>query len=286
MRSTPCSHFSPIALKKPTLSKRIRFSTSSRQHAVLPIPRSTVVSTIGCLATRPAWFRRCARRSSSGKLDRFRPQRRMSPPSIRWPAELHDHVPGALEIETRTVGKNLTMEAGTTPPSDELKSLWNHQKEISERLTDKAALISTKEMHRAVMLVMADRLTTPSSVTPTCSCDEFLEDLKIVQHFPGCGQRQAFRLRPGAGSDLADGNLRLPYGRDGVRPSAFRGAFARAGRHPRAWSARRTWTAAADDPRGARHLPCARRHPEAQWHQGRPPLHHLLHQERRIQGRV
>ena len=54
-----------------------------------------------------------------------------------------DHVIGALEIEaTRRVGRNLTMEAETTPPSAELKSLWNHQKEMSERLTDKAALIS------------------------------------------------------------------------------------------------------------------------------------------------
>ena len=95
-----------------------------------------------------------------------------------------DHVLGALEIETRTVGKNLTMEAGTTPPSDELKSLWNHQKEMSERLTDKAALISTKEMHRAVMLVMADRLHYTIERDADLmyhSCDEFLQDLKIVQ---------------------------------------------------------------------------------------------------------
>ena len=40
---------------------------------------------------------------------------------------------------------------------------------MSERLTDKAALISTKELHRAVMLVMADRLKPPSTATPT-SC--------------------------------------------------------------------------------------------------------------------
>ena len=50
---------SPIALRK-----RIRFSTSSTTRCSIPFPRSTVVSTIGCLATRPAWFRRCARRSS------------------------------------------------------------------------------------------------------------------------------------------------------------------------------------------------------------------------------
>ena len=95
-----------------------------------------------------------------------------------------DHVLGALQIETRRVGKNLTMEAETTPPSAELKSLWNRQKEMSERLTDKAALISTKELHRAVMLVMADRLraTIDRDVDLMYhSCEDFIADLKIVQ---------------------------------------------------------------------------------------------------------
>ena len=95
-----------------------------------------------------------------------------------------DHVLGALEIETRRVGKNLTMEAETTPPSAELKSLWNHQKEMSERLTDKAALISTKEMHRAVILVMADRLKATIDRDADLmyrSCEDYIADLKTVQ---------------------------------------------------------------------------------------------------------
>ena len=95
-----------------------------------------------------------------------------------------DHVIAALEQATRTVGRNLTMEAETTPPSAELKNLWSHQKEMSERLTDKAALISTKEMHRAVMLVMADRLHYTIERDADLmyhSCDNFLADLKVVQ---------------------------------------------------------------------------------------------------------
>lgn len=95
-----------------------------------------------------------------------------------------DHVIAALEQATRTVGRNLTMEAETTPPSAELKNLWSHQKEMSERLTDKAALISTKEMHRAVMLVMADRLHYTIERDADLmyhSCDDFLADLKVVQ---------------------------------------------------------------------------------------------------------
>ena len=69
-----------------------------------------------------------------------------------------DHVIGALEEATRTVGRNLTMESETTPASAELKSLWSHQKEMSERLTDTAALLSATELRRAVRLVLAERL--------------------------------------------------------------------------------------------------------------------------------
>ncbi|WP_314686923.1 phosphoenolpyruvate carboxylase [uncultured Bifidobacterium sp.] len=95
-----------------------------------------------------------------------------------------DHVIAALERSTRTVGRNLTMESETTPPSAELMNLWNHQKEMSERLTDKASLISTKEPHRAVMLVMADRLhytVTRDADLMYRGCDDFIADLKVVQ---------------------------------------------------------------------------------------------------------
>ena len=106
-----------------------------------------------------------------------------------------DHVIAALEQATRTVGRNLTMEAETTPPSAELKNLWSHQKEMSERLTDKAALISTKEMHRAVMLVMADRLHYTIERDADLmyhSCDNFLADLKVVQRsLAACGAVRA-----------------------------------------------------------------------------------------------
>ena len=95
-----------------------------------------------------------------------------------------DHVLAALEEATRTVGRNMTVESETTPPSDELRALWNQQKEISERLTGKASLISTKELHRAVLLVMADRLHyTIKRDTDLMyhNCDDFLADLRVVQ---------------------------------------------------------------------------------------------------------
>ncbi|WEV46790.1 phosphoenolpyruvate carboxylase [Bifidobacterium sp. ESL0690] len=95
-----------------------------------------------------------------------------------------DHAIEALEKATRAAGTNLTMEAVTTPPSDELVNLWSHQKEMSERLTDKAAATSSHELHRAVMLVMADRLhytVVRDADLMYKSCDDFIADLKIVQ---------------------------------------------------------------------------------------------------------
>ncbi|MCO6559049.1 MAG: phosphoenolpyruvate carboxylase [Bifidobacterium sp.] len=95
-----------------------------------------------------------------------------------------DHAIEALEKATRTAGTNLTMEAVTTPPSDELVNLWSHQKEMSERLTDKAAATSSHELHRAVMLVMADRLhytVVRDADLMYKSCDDFIADLKIIQ---------------------------------------------------------------------------------------------------------
>lgn len=114
-----------------------------------------------------------------------------------------DHVLAALEESTRNVGRNMTMEAETTPPSDELKRLWGRQKEISERLTSKASLISTKELHRAVLLVMAERLhyTIKRDVDLMYhSCEDFIDDLKIVQR--SLSQAHAPRAAYGPLQDL------------------------------------------------------------------------------------
>ena len=95
-----------------------------------------------------------------------------------------DHVIEKLENATRTVGRNLTMESETTPPSTDLLILWSHQKEMSERLTSKAELISRKELHRAVMLVIADRLHYTEARDADLmyhSCDDFISDLQVVQ---------------------------------------------------------------------------------------------------------
>ena len=94
------------------------------------------------------------------------------------------HMVAKLAEKTTRVGRNLTLESRYTKPSEELLNLWNHQVEMSEVLTSRAKLISTSEMHRAVMLVMADRLKATvarNADTMYKSCDEFLSDLRVVQ---------------------------------------------------------------------------------------------------------
>ena len=94
------------------------------------------------------------------------------------------HMIKKLEEKCRRVGRNLTLEAGYTKPSEELLNLWNHQVEMSEILSSRAQLISESEPHRAVMLVMADRLDATvrrNADTMYHSADEFLDDLRVVQ---------------------------------------------------------------------------------------------------------
>ena len=99
-------------------------------------------------------------------------------------AKFATHMVKKLAEKCRRVGRNLTLEARYTKPSDELLNLWNHQVEMSEVLTSRADAISASEPHRAVMLVMADRLDATvrrNADTMYRSADDFLADLRIVQ---------------------------------------------------------------------------------------------------------
>ena len=94
------------------------------------------------------------------------------------------HMVEKLADKCHRVGRNLTLDNEHTAPSDELINLWNHQVEMSEKLTSRAELISESEPHRAVMLVMADRLKATvkrNADTMYRSSDDFLADLRVVQ---------------------------------------------------------------------------------------------------------
>ena len=99
-------------------------------------------------------------------------------------AKFAKHMVAKLAEKCRRVARNLTLEARYTTPSDELLNLWNHQVEMSEVLTSRASAISDSEPHRAVMLVMADRLDATvrrNADTMYRTSDDFLADLRVVQ---------------------------------------------------------------------------------------------------------
>ena len=94
------------------------------------------------------------------------------------------HVLTALMERTYYVGRNLTLDALCTKPSDMLVNLWNHQVEMSESMTSRAQTVSTSELHRAVMIVMSYRLKATIDRTADLmynDADAFLNDLHIVQ---------------------------------------------------------------------------------------------------------
>ena len=94
------------------------------------------------------------------------------------------HMLGALADSTLAIGRNLTMDGISTEPSDKLVNLWNHQCEMSEAITTRAIGISASELHRACMIVISERLRATIVRTADImysSCDDFINDLKIVQ---------------------------------------------------------------------------------------------------------
>ena len=94
------------------------------------------------------------------------------------------HVLGRLCDDTQTCGRNLTLDAVSTPPTGALVNLWNHQVEMSEELTSRALGISASELHRASMLVIAERLRATVSRTSDImyrSADDYIADLRVVQ---------------------------------------------------------------------------------------------------------
>lgn len=94
------------------------------------------------------------------------------------------HMLERLARETERVGTSLTLDASFTRPSHELVNLWSHQVEMSEALSSRAEAMSASELHRAVMLVMANRLDATIARTADimyADADELLDDLRVVQ---------------------------------------------------------------------------------------------------------
>ncbi|MGO1316582.1 MAG: phosphoenolpyruvate carboxylase [Cellulomonadaceae bacterium] len=96
----------------------------------------------------------------------------------------NEHILRALETVALRLGRALTLDAGTTPPSAELTELWQTQRRLAEELTDEIALRSPNEPHRRVVLVVAQRIRATrrrNADLAYARVEDLLEDLLIVQ---------------------------------------------------------------------------------------------------------
>jgi phosphoenolpyruvate carboxylase len=108
-----------------------------------------------------------------------------------------EHVLLGLERAANRIGRTLTLDAGTTPPSDALLALWTKLRSADEDAADEIAQRSPNEPHRRIMLLLARRI----AATRTRNADlayrdpeHLLEDLRTVQASLAAGgaPRQAY----------------------------------------------------------------------------------------------
>ena len=95
-----------------------------------------------------------------------------------------EHVLLGLERAATRIGRTLTLEAATTPPSAELTALWNRQRRLAEDLTKEIASRSPDEPYRRVVLTIAERIGATRRRDADLaygSPTELLEDLRVVQ---------------------------------------------------------------------------------------------------------
>ncbi len=95
-----------------------------------------------------------------------------------------EHVLLGLERVATRIGRSLTLDAATTPPSPELEALWNRQRRMAEELTADIAGRSPDEPYRRVMLTIAERIAATRKRDADLaygSPDELLDDLRVVQ---------------------------------------------------------------------------------------------------------
>lgn len=96
-----------------------------------------------------------------------------------------DHVLIGLERTTNRVGRGLTLDAASTPPSDALQSLWQRLRSTDSEAAAEIAKRSPNEVHRRVLLMLARRISATRSRNADLAYRDpaaFLADLHVVQH--------------------------------------------------------------------------------------------------------
>lgn len=99
-----------------------------------------------------------------------------------------EHVLIGLERVARRVGRALTLDATTTPPSNAVLALWDAVVASAPETARIIAERSPNETHRRVLLFAADRIAQtraqgalPGGALPYADADELLAELRILQ---------------------------------------------------------------------------------------------------------
>jgi phosphoenolpyruvate carboxylase len=95
-----------------------------------------------------------------------------------------EHVLLGLERTASRVGRSLTLDAGTTPPSPALVGLWNRLRAADEDAAADIAKRSPNEPHRRILLLLARRIAATRTRDADLAFrdpDELLADLRVVQ---------------------------------------------------------------------------------------------------------
>lgn len=95
-----------------------------------------------------------------------------------------EHILLGLGKHTTRLGRELTLDAATTPPSRDLIALRSRHRDLAEELSAQIEKRSPGEPHRQVLLFLAKRIEatrTRNADLAYTSPEEFLADLRVVQ---------------------------------------------------------------------------------------------------------
>ncbi len=95
-----------------------------------------------------------------------------------------EHILLGLEATTLRIGRTLTVDGETTPPSDALAALWLRLRDADEEAAAEVAQRSPDEPHRRVLLMIARKIAATRSRDADLAYrdpEHLLADLRIVQ---------------------------------------------------------------------------------------------------------
>ena len=95
-----------------------------------------------------------------------------------------EHVLLGLERTANRIGRGLTLDASTTPPSEALLALWQRLKAADEDAATEIAKRSPNEPHRRIVLLIARKISATRARDADLAYtdpEELLADLRIVQ---------------------------------------------------------------------------------------------------------